>query len=259
MAASSKGLGKACAESLLREGAKVVITGRRPDVLAKAAQELRQIITPGNGQLHTISGDITRPDDVKRTVKATIARFGQLDILITNGGGPRPGTFQDMEDDDWNQGLQSTLFPVIGLIRQCIPYLKDVQERGGGRIINIVSTSVKQPIDGLLLSNAIRPAVIGLAKTLSKELAPYGILINNVCPGSFDTDRIAELYKNRARISGIEIEQVAQDDSKRIPLGRLGNPTEFGDFVAFLASEKSSYITGQTISIDGGAVSGIFG
>ena len=259
VAASSAGLGRACAESLVAEGAKVIITGRRPDVLARTAHDLRQMITPGFGDVHTISGDITRPEDISRIIKAAIGKFGQLDILVTNGGGPKAGRFADLTEDDWDQGLSSTLWPVIRLIRQCLVHLRDAKKRDGGRIINIVSTTVKQPIDGLLLSNAIRPAVIGLAKTLSRELAPDSILINNVCPGSFDTDRIAELYKIRAESSGKSLEEVAAEDAKRIPLARLGIPSELGDLVAYLASPRSSYITGQTINVDGGLVAGLFG
>jgi 3-oxoacyl-[acyl-carrier protein] reductase len=261
VAASSKGLGRACAESLLREGANVVITGRRPDVLARTAQELRRSVGVGAGDLHTMSGDISRGDDITRIINATSGKFGRLDILVTNGGGPKPGTFQELTDDSWNEGIASTLVPVIRLIRQSLAFLKDAKTTGGGggRIINIVSTSVKQPIDGLMMSNSIRAAVIGLAKTLSKELAEDLITVNNVCPGSFDTDRIKELYEVRAKKSGSTVEEAAAADAKRIPLGRLGNPTELGDFVAFLASPKASYITGQTINVDGGLVSSLFG
>jgi 3-oxoacyl-[acyl-carrier protein] reductase len=259
VAASSQGLGRACAEALLLEGAKVVITGRRPDILARAAQELRKLTKPGFGDVHTVAGDLSKGDDITRLVKAVIGKYHQLDILVTNGGGPKPGVFQDLTEEDWQQGLDSTLWPVIRLIGLCRPYLQDAHGRGGGRIINIVSTSVKQPIDGLLLSNAIRPAVIGLAKTLSKEFAEHGILVNNVCPGSFDTDRIAQLYRARAEKSGVAVEQVARDAATKIPLGRLGDPSEIGAVVAFLASEKASYITGQSINVDGGLVNGLFG
>jgi 3-oxoacyl-[acyl-carrier protein] reductase len=188
-------------------------------------------------------------------VKATLSRFGQLDILVTNGGGPKPGNFDNLDEDDWTSGLDSTLWPVVRMIRASLPYLR----ASHGRIINICSTSVKQPIDGLLLSNAIRPAVIGLAKTLSKELAPDHILVNNVCPGSFDTDRIAALYQKRATDTGRPIEEIASEAATKIPIGRLGDPAELGVLVAFLASERASYITGQTICVDGGIVSGIFG
>ena len=259
VAASSKGLGRACAESLLREGTNVVITARRPDILARAAQELRRSVETGAGDLHTMAGDVTRQEDVSRILNATQSRFGRLDILVTNGGGPKPGTFETLSDEDWNDGISATLFPMIRLIRQSLPFLKAAKDSGGGRIINIQSTSVKQPIDNLLLSNSVRAAAIGLAKTLSKELAPYLITVNNVCPGSFDTDRIKSLYQSRSEASGKSIEETAEEDAKRIPLGRLGDPQELGNFVTFLASNKASYITGQTIAVDGGMVNGLFG
>lgn len=258
--ASSKGLGRACAEALAREGAKVIINGRRPDELAKTAQEIRKIMAVRGADVHTVSGDVSNPDDIARMVKAARARFGQLDILVTNGGGPSPGKFADLSEKDWQAGMESTLWPVIRLIRQTLPALQEAKERGGGRIINIVSTSVKQPIPGLFLSNALRPAVIGLAKSLATELAPDGILVNNVCPGSFDTDRIKHVYEARAKDNpGQSIEQIAAQAAKAIPLGRLGNPQELGNLVAFLASDKATYLTGQTISIDGGLVNSLFG
>lgn len=259
VAASSKGLGLACAEALAREGAKVVINGRRPEELARAAQEIRQVMAVSGADVHTITGDVTHPEDIQRLIKAALARFGQLDILVTNGGGPSPGTFASLSENDWQSGLDSTLWPVLRLIRTALPSLQAAKERGGGRIINIVSTSVKQPIPGLFLSNALRPAVIGLAKSLSLELAPDGILVNNVCPGSFDTDRIKHLYEVRAEGTPFTVEQIAEQAAKAIPLGRLGDPRELGHLVAFLASDKATYLTGQTISVDGGIVNSLFG
>jgi 3-oxoacyl-[acyl-carrier protein] reductase len=260
IAASSRGLGRACAEEFVREGARVVICGRRPEELAKAARGLRDLAGDGAANVHTVTADITRADDITRLVKATAARFGQLDILVTNSGGPRAGTFDKLDEEDWQAGLDSTLWPVIRLIRAAMPYLAAARERsGGGRIINICSTSVKQPIPGLLLSNSIRSAVVGLAKTLSREIAAEGILVNNVCPGSFDTERIAALYARRAEDSGRSVEEVAEEDASRIPLGRLGNPSELAALVAFLASSRASYITGQTIAVDGGMVTAMLG
>jgi 3-oxoacyl-[acyl-carrier protein] reductase len=258
IAASSKGLGRASAEALAREGVRVVITSRHADELARAAAEIRSL--PGAADVHTLSVDLSRGEDVARLVKATIGRFGQLDILVTNAGGPKPGSFADLDENDWYAGLDATLWPVVRLIANALPYLEQAAvERGGGRIINIVSTSVKQPIDGLVLSNALRPAVIGLAKSLSRELAHKGILINNVCPGSFDTDRIREIYERRSQLSGKTVEEVRTEGVKAIPVGRLGRPDELGAVIAFLASAKASYITGQTLSVDGGMVTGLFG
>jgi 3-oxoacyl-[acyl-carrier protein] reductase len=256
VAASSKGLGYAAAEALVREGASVVINGRRPDELARTAQQLRKL---SGGEIHTISGDLTVHEEIARMVKAATARFGKLDIVITNSGGPKPGKFVDQGEEDWQDAVNATLWPVVRLIRCALPYLQEAKERGGGRIINIVSTSVKQPIPGLLFSNALRPAVIGLAKTLSQELAADKILVNNVCPGSFDTSRIKLLYESRAKSSGLTVEEVAAKSLETIPLARLGRPEELGSLVAFLASSQSSYITGQTICIDGGLTNTLFG
>ena len=257
--ASSKGLGRASAEALAREGARVVINGRRPEELAAAAQAIRQVMSVKGADVHTVAGDVTQPEDINRLIKATLARFGQLDILVTNGGGPSPGKFADLSEKDWQVGMDSTIWPVLRLIRAALPSLQAAQERGGGRIINIVSTSVKQPIPGLFLSNALRPAVIGLAKSLSQELAADGILVNNICPGSFDTDRIKHVYEARAEGSPYTVEQIAEQAAKAIPLGRLGDPRELGYLVAFLASDKATYLTGQTLSVDGGLVNSLFG
>jgi len=259
VAASSQGLGRACAEALAREGARVVINGRRPEALASAAQAIRRVMAVKGADVHTVAGDVSDPEAINRLIKATLARFGQLDILVTNGGGPSPGKFADLSERDWQAGLDTTLWPVLRLIRAAIPHLTAAQERGGGRIINIVSTSVKQPIPGLLLSSALRPAVIGLAKSLSVELAPDGILVNNVCPGSFDTDRIKHVYEARAEGTPYTVEQVAAQAAQAIPLRRLGEPRELGSVVAFLASDKAGYLTGQTLSVDGGLVNSLFG
>jgi 3-oxoacyl-[acyl-carrier protein] reductase len=259
--ASSQGLGRACAEALAREGAKVILNGRRPDELAKTAQEIRKVMDAGRGaEVHTVKGDVTHPEEIARIVRASLTRFGQLDILVTNGGGPSPGRFTDLSERDWQTGLDATLWPVLRLIRQTLPALQGAKERGGGRIINIVSTSVKQPIPGLFLSNALRPAVIGLAKSLAAELAPDGILVNNICPGSFDTDRIKHVYEARlADNPDLTLEQITAQAVQSIPVGRLGDPQELGSLVAFLASDKATYITGQTISVDGGLVNSLFG
>lgn len=258
IAASSQGLGYAAAEALVREGARVVINGRRPDEIARAAQMLRKAADNG-GEVHTIAGDVTERDELARMVKAAAARFGKIDILVTNSGGPAPGKFVDQGEEEWQTAVNSTLWPVVRLIRCALPYLLEAKERGGGRIINIVSTSVKQPIPGLLFSNALRPAVIGLAKTLSQELAADGVLVNNVCPGSFDTARIRHLYETRAKSGGKSVEEVAAAALESIPLRRLGRPEELGSLIAFLASSQASYITGQTICVDGGMTNTLFG
>ena len=256
--ASSKGLGRACAEEFVREGARVVICARRPDELARTAQEIRALAKQGS-DVHTVTADVTRPDDVVRLVNATISRFNQLDILVTNAGGPQAGRFLDLSEDDWRTGIDATLWPVLRLIRTSLPHLAKAGERGGGRIINIQSTSVKQPIDGLMLSNALRPTVIGLAKSLAQELASEGITVNSVCPGAMATDRQKSLLEKRAAETGKGLELLEQEAVKAIPLGRLGDPAELAALIVFLASKRASYITGQTISADGGLVASLFG
>ena len=259
VAASSQGLGRACAEALAREGARVVINGRRPEALAQAAQAIRQVMSVKGADVHTVAGDVTDPEAINRLIKATLARFGQIDILVTNGGGPSPGKFGGPLGARLAGGpRQHTLAgPAAHPCGGPAPHGRE--GAGRGRIINIVSTSVKQPIPGLFLSNALRPAVIGLAKSLSVELAPDGILVNNVCPGSFDTDRIKHVYEARAEGTPYTVEQVAAQAAEAIPLRRLGDPRELGSVVAFLASDRASYLTGQTLSVDGGLVNSLFG
>ena len=181
-------------------------------------------------------------------------RFGTIDILVTNAGGPPPGTFDTLENSAWADAFHLNLLSVVDLCRATIPYMK---ANRWGRIINVTSISVKQPVDGLLLSNSLRAGVVGLAKTLSKELGPDNILVNNVCPGFTMTGRVDQLAKATAERKGVSPEDVLRDWESTIPLGRIGNTAEFAALVAFLASERASYITGTTIPIDGGVVQGL--
>jgi 3-oxoacyl-[acyl-carrier protein] reductase len=194
--------------------------------------------------------DVTRPEDLEAIVTSTIQEFGRLDILVNNAGGPPPGYFEHFDDSAWQKAFELNLLSAVRLIRLALPHMRRV---GGGRIINLVSTSVKEPIDGLLLSNAIRPGVIGLAKSLSIELAPDHITVNNVCPGRILTDRILEGLNVREQLArGASMDDVIRGQAKGIPMGRLGKPEELGALVAFLASSQASYITGTTIAVDGG-------
>ena len=246
--ASSKGLGKAIALGLAYEGARVTICARDNQVLEKTADEIRE---KTDTDVLAIPTDVSQPEQVKKLISTTIGHFGGIDILVNNAGGPRAGRFDDLSAKDYQDAVNLNLMSTINLCRAVVPWM---QKRGGGRIINLTSVSVKQPVDGLMLSNMARTGVIGFAKTLATELAPDKILVNNVCPGIIFTDRIKQLASVRAEESGITYDQALENMTANIPLGRIGDPEEFANLVVFLASEKSSYITGTTIQVDGGMV-----
>lgn len=248
--ASSQGLGKAIAAQLLQEGTHVMITGRDEAKLKEVHAELAAI---GRGKVEYTRGDVTRIEDIRAMVAATRDAFGGLDILVNNSGGPPGGTFETIDDEQWQRAFELNLLSYIRLIREALPELK----RGGGRIINLASSSIKQPIPGLLLSNTFRLGVVGLTKTLAEELAPYGILINTVAPGRIATDRIAYLDEMKAQKLGVSREEVEEQSRRAIPLGRYGTPEEFARVVAFLVSDASTYITGSSLLIDGGMVKSI--
>jgi 3-oxoacyl-[acyl-carrier protein] reductase len=244
--AASKGLGKAAAKALAAEGSKIVICARNLSDLEKASQDIFE--TTGNKPLIK-QADLTKSNDIKDLIKFVINSYGAIHILVTNSGGPSPGIFIDLNDEKWTEGFNSTLLCVVRLIRESIPFM---QKQQWGRIINITSVSVKQPIDGLLLSNSLRLGIVGLAKTLSNEFAKDNILVNNVCPGYMRTERIIELAEKQAGSSGKPVEEIINNFGKSTPLGRIGFPDELAGLIAFLASERASYITGATIPVDGG-------
>jgi len=248
IAASSKGLGRAVALELAKEGARVAMCSRNRDQVRLAAESTQ---TETGSEVYYERCDVTRPDEVRSFVRNTIDRFGNIHILVTNAGGPPSGLFAGLRPEDWSAAFQLNLMSVIQLCTEVIPHM---QRNMWGRIVNIASISVKQPIDGLMLSNSIRSAVIGFAKTLSNEMAPYNILVNNVCPGYMRTERVEELSAAMAAKKGVNKEEIVRAWEETIPLGRLGHPVEFAALVAFLASERASYITGATIPVDGGAV-----
>lgn len=249
--ASSKGLGKAVAWGLAREGAKLVICSRNKDVLEKTADD---IFLETGVSVFPLAVDLSDAEQVDWLVEETMDLFGKVDILITNAGGPPPGAFIDMKESDWMQAVQLTLMSTVRLSRAVIP---GMQKQKWGRIIHLTSVSVKQPVERLLLSNVIRPSVIGLTKSLSQELAPDNILVNAVCPGYIMTDRVRELLKSKAEKEKYTIEAVTEDILTQIPLNRIGEPEELANLVVFLASEKSSYMTGTTIQVDGGFIKGL--
>ena len=248
--AASKGLGRASAEALARDGVRVAICSRGGPALVAAAAAIQA----AGGEALPIEADLRRAEDVTRAIETTVGTFGGLDILVTNSGGPPSGPFMALDEGAWTDAIDSMLLSVVRLCRGAIPHM---QARGGGRIINVTSISVKQPIEGLVLSNSLRAAVTGLAKTLSLELAPDGILVNCVAPGYTRTDRVVELATATAAREGITAEQAERRIIDNVPLRRLGTPEEFGGVVRFLASPAASFVTGTTIQVDGGWVRGL--
>jgi 3-oxoacyl-[acyl-carrier protein] reductase len=249
--AASKGLGRAAAESLARDGARVAIVSRNVSELEAAA---RAIAGASSAEVVPIVGDVTRADDIERMVGETVERFGGLDIVVGNAGGPKPGTFDTLTEADWRAAIELTLMSAVRLSMATVPHLR---RRGGGRIIYITSVSVKQPVPRLMLSNSLRAAVVGFAKTLAIELAPDRILVNCVAPGYTRTERVTAIAEATARTEGVEPAAIEKRMVQEIPAGRLGEPHELGDLIAFLGSERASYITGTTIQVDGGYVRGI--
>jgi len=237
VAASSRGLGYAVAKGLASEGARVAVSGRSQSAAQQAASDIAHA---SGAEVCGFACDLSKPGEPEALVEKTAARFGALDVLVTNAGGPPPGHFAQLGDDAWEKATRLTLMSVVRLIRAALPHLR---KSGRGRIVNLSSSSVKQPIDDLLLSNSLRLAVIGLARTLSREIAADGITVNNVCPGRIRTRRIEELYGSETAI---------QSAAKQIPIGRIGSPDEFAPLVVFLAGKPACYITGQTILVDGG-------
>jgi len=242
---ASKGMGRACARALAREGCSISLAARNAQALGDEALALAKECSV---QVFHAACDVTKEADRAAFLGETAKRFGRVDILVNNCGGPKPGTFKDLQDPkDWADAIERSLLQVVKWTQAAVPLMK-----GWGRIVNIVSTSVKQPIDGLLLSNSVRPGVIGFAKSVARELAGQGITINSVLPGSIRTDRTIELAEARAQKDKISIESVLQERAREIPAGRLGEPDEVGSLVAFLVSQQAAYITGTTVTIDGG-------
>lgn len=250
--ASSRGMGGAIAFGFAEEGARVTICARGEEALQAKSREIRDAT---GAEVLAVRVDVSKPEDVKNLVKKTIDRFGGVDILVTNVGGPPRGTFLELSDEDWKQGVDSLLMSVVWLCHGVIPSMK---KRGGGRIINLTSTTVKEPAEDLVLSNALRLAVVGLAKTLSRELAKDNILVNNICPGPFVTARLEKITKQRATKLGATYEEVIRGFEKQVPLGRFGDPREIADLTVFLASERSSFISGASIQVDGGKIKALF-
>jgi 3-oxoacyl-[acyl-carrier protein] reductase len=245
---ASKGLGRACAQALADEGVDVAICSRSRDAIEKAAQEIRD--STGVGVL-AFAGDLDRHETIRDLVAATVERFGRLDILVNNSGGPPLADAQDATEEQWATAVQRSLLFFARMSREGIPHLK---RSGGGRIINILASTVYQPIPKLALSGATRMGVIAYAKSLADEVGRDGILVNNVCPGSILSERMLTNVTARAQALGVPLEEALKERAAETAVGRIGEPKELASLVAFLASAKSSYITGTTMRVDGGLV-----
>jgi 3-oxoacyl-[acyl-carrier protein] reductase len=251
VAGGSMGLGKAVAMMLSQEGAKVAIGALDDAYLPASAEEIRGAT---GGEVLAVPADVSKIEEAKQLVQKTLAHFGTLDILINNAGGPPSTTFLEIDDNLWEYGFRLNLMSTIAMTREAVPVMK---AKKWGRIINMTSIAVKQPIDGLILSNTVRSGVIGLAKSLSNELAPFNITVNSVCPGYTLTDRVRNLAKVVAEKEKTSPEAIIKRWESSIPMGRLGTPEEFASLVTYLASEYSGYITGAAIQIDGGWYKGV--
>ena len=232
---ASAGIGLACAEALAGEGANVAMFARRPDVLEQEAGRLGALAVPG---------DAANAADLERVVERTLDSFGGIDVLVLNSGGPPRTRALDVTDDQVEEAVELLLLSAVRLVRLCRPHL---EASGRGRVIAITSSSVKEPIDNLALSNTIRPGLTGWLKTVARELGPAGVTVNAVAPGRIETERLREVYPDGP----------SEADLATIPLGRLGAPRELGDAVCFLASDRAAYITGVTLSVDGGLARGL--
>lgn len=246
--AASKGLGRATATQLAAEGARVMISSRGADQLAATAAEIRE--ATGAQVLHC-AADVSKAADLQRLLQEAERQLGGVDVLVNNAGGPRPGGFDSVDDEGWQQAFELTLLSSVRLIRGVLPHMR---AQGFGRIVTIASSSIKSPIENLLLSNTYRVALVGLAKSLSVELAPDGILINTLGPGRIATDRVAGLDAGRARTAGISVAEVRAQAEAGIPVGRYGTAAEFATVATFLLSGANTYVTGQAFLVDGGMV-----
>jgi 3-oxoacyl-[acyl-carrier protein] reductase len=251
VAGGSRGIGRAAALALARDGCRVAICARDRKVLDEAA---RSIAADAGVDVHAIAADVSHRPDAERFVDEAASRFGSIDILVTNSGGPKSARFDALSDDDWLGAVDLLLMSAVWLVRRALPHMR---ARGGGRIICITSIAVKQPVPGLMLSNALRAGVTGFAKTLSTELASDRITVNCVAPGYTETDRVVELAEATAAREGVAAAEVRRRTVSAIPMARMAEPREIAEAVAFLASERGAYITGQTLVVDGGYVGGL--
>ncbi len=252
IAAGSKGLGRAIAEELAAEGASLAINARG---VAELEATCKSIESSSASEVLPVAGDVSKPEQVEAMVNAAIARFGRIDILVTNAGGPPSGSFESLGPEAWQSAVDVTLLSVVNLTRAVLPGMK---KRRWGRIINVTSITVKQPVHGLMLSNSLRAAVTGFARTLANEVAADGITVNNILPGYTRTERVEQLSAATAAREGISSDDAVARWTSEIPMGRLGEPREFAAIAAFLASERASYITAGSIAVDGGWIRSLY-
>ena len=247
--AASKGLGYAVAEKLLAEGCRVAICSSDQPRVQAAAERLRA----GGGEVLAMAADVAQPDECADLVDWAVHSLGGLDILVNNTGGPPPGSFTDTDEARWRHAFDSLLMSCVRITRGALPALRE----GGGSVVNLTSLTAKQPIDGLLLSNAFRPAIVGMAKTLSREAAP-DVRVNNIATEHILTDRIRQIAAYRAELGGRSVEDELESWGRETPMGRFGTPAELAAAAVFLASDAASFITGVTLAVDGGLDRGLF-
>ncbi len=252
VAAASSGLGKATAMELAAEGACVAINARSEEQLQNAAAEIQSAT---GADVFAIGGDVTNEDDVRRLVSETRNKFGSVDILVANAGGPPAGFFDDFNAQHYREAVELNLISTINLCREVVPHMR---ERGWGRIVAITSIAAKQPVENLILSNTARAGVLGFMKSLSQQIAADGITVNTVCPGYHLTERLKSLSSSIARNDGLSVEDVYARWAASTPMKRIGDPREFAAVVAFLCSERASYLTGTVIQVDGGAYRALY-
>jgi 3-oxoacyl-[acyl-carrier protein] reductase len=251
VAGSSQGLGRAIADALAAEGVHLVINSRSSQKLTAVAEE---IVEATGAMVEAVAVDLTSSDGGGTLIAEAAEAFGRVDILVTNTGGPPVGMFEDHSPDVWREAIAQNFESVVNLVRATLPGMK---ERRWGRIVNVTSISVKQPVEGLILSNAIRAGVTGFAKTVSNEVAPYNVTVNNVLPGYTRTERLIHLAEAISERDDKTIDEVYEGWASEIPMGRLADPPELGAVAAFLCSEQASYVTGQSVAVDGGWIKGL--
>jgi len=251
VAAASKGLGRAVAETLAAEGAAVAICARGEEALAATRDAIARA---ARAPVHAVAGDVSRAADLERVVRSTLERFGRIDVLVTNAGGPPSGTFESHDWSAWQGAVELTLRSAVELTRAVLPGMR---QRRWGRVIHLTSIAVKQPVEGLMLSNSIRAAVTGFSRTLANEVAAEGITVNAILSGFMATDRVVELNRATAARENVPVVEIERRVLGQIPARRIGEPRELAALAAFLASDQAAYITGQSIAVDGGWIRGL--